>query len=83
VPVAEQARHLRELRDGYGSIEPEAVLDAMVRSQTWIVELETASLGSPGLPAVRLQHARAAVAWASAGRDLLRQHRAIILAALG
>ena len=55
----------------------------MVRSQTRIVELETTNLGSPRLPAVRLQLARAAVAWASADRDLLREHRALFLAALG
>jgi hypothetical protein len=34
VPIVEQARHLRELRDGYGGIEPENLLDAMMRSQT-------------------------------------------------
>ena len=55
----------------------------MVRSQTRIVELETTNLSSPRLPAVRLQHARAAVAWATADRDLLREHRALFLAALG
>ena len=32
VPIAEQARHLRELRDGYGDTEPEILLDAMMGS---------------------------------------------------
>jgi hypothetical protein len=32
VPVAEQARHLREMRDGYGDTSPEILLDAMASS---------------------------------------------------
>ena len=51
VPITEQARHLRELRDGYGGTEPEYLLDAMMRSQTRIVDLETANLSNPRLPA--------------------------------
>jgi len=82
VPIAEQARHLRELRDGYGDIEPENLLDAMMRSQTRIVDLETANLSNPRLPAARRQHAKAAIAWASADRALLRQHKALLLSAL-
>lgn len=82
VPIAEQARHLRELRDGYGGIEPENLLDAMMRSQTRIVDLETANLSNPRLPASRCQHAKAAIAWASADRALLRRHKAPLLSAL-
>jgi hypothetical protein len=82
VPIAEQARHLRELRDGYGDIEPEVVLDAMVRSQTRIVDLEMANLDNPGHLAARRQHAKTAVAWAAADRALLRQHEALLLSAL-
>ena len=82
MPVAEQARHLRELRDGYGGIEPENLLDAMMRSQTRIVDLETANLSNSRLPAARRQHATAAIAWASADRALLRQHKALLLSAL-
>jgi hypothetical protein len=33
VPVNEQAAHLRELRDAYGPVPPEALIDAMIRSQ--------------------------------------------------
>jgi Ser/Thr protein kinase RdoA (MazF antagonist) len=82
VPIAEQARHLRELRDGYGDTEPEILLDAMMGSQTRIVDLETACLGNPGRPAARRQHARAAIAWAAADRALLREHEALLLSAL-
>jgi Ser/Thr protein kinase RdoA (MazF antagonist) len=83
VPAGEQARHLRELRDGYGDVDPEILLDAMVRSQTRIVDLETANLGNPRFPAARRQHARAAIAWATADRALLREHQARLLSALG
>ncbi len=82
VPVGEQARHLRELRDGYGDVEPEIVLDAMVRSQTRIVNLETANLGSLRHSAARRQHAKTAIAWAAADRALVRQHQALLLSAL-
>lgn len=82
VPVADQARHLRELRDGYGGAEPESLLAAMVASQRRIVDLETANLGNSGLPAARRQHAKAAVAWAAADCALVRRHEALLLAAL-
>lgn len=36
----------------------------------------------PRLPASRRQHAKAAIAWASADRALLRQHKALLLSAL-
>jgi hypothetical protein len=81
VTIVEQARHLRELRDGYGDIEPEILLDAMLRSQTRIVDLETVSLDNPRQLA-RRQHAKTAIAWATADRALLRQHEALLLSAL-
>jgi hypothetical protein len=58
------------------------LLDAMVRSQTRIMDMETASLGSPRHPAARRQHAKTAIAWATADRALLRQHEALLLSAL-
>jgi hypothetical protein len=44
VPIAHQATHLRELRDGYGDVEPEMLIAAMVRQQTRIVDAEQANL---------------------------------------
>jgi hypothetical protein len=82
VPIAEQARHLRELRDAYGDIEPEILLDAMLRSQTRIVDLETTNVDDPRHSPARRQHARTAIAWAAADRALLRRHEAQLLAAL-
>lgn len=82
VLIAEQARHLRALRDGYSGIEPENLLDAMMRSQTRIVDLETANLSNPRLPAAGRQRAKAAIAWAGADRALLRQHKALLPSAL-
>jgi hypothetical protein len=82
VTIAQQARHLRELRDGYGGIEPEILLDAITRSQTRIVDIETVNLGSRTLSAARRQHAKTAIAWATADHALVRQHEALLLAAL-
>jgi hypothetical protein len=82
VPIAEQARHLRELRDGYGDIEPEILLDAMVRSLTRIVDMETVNRDDPRHSAARRRHAKTAIEWASADRALLRRHEAQLLAAL-
>jgi Ser/Thr protein kinase RdoA (MazF antagonist) len=82
VPVAEQARHLRELRDGYGDTSPEILLDAMASSQDRIITAETANLRNPRLSAVRREHASAAVAWATADRALLCDQSAILLNAL-
>ncbi len=82
VPIAEQARHLRELRDGYGDIEPEILLAAMIGSQTRIVDLETANADNPRHSAARRQHAKTAIAWATADRALLRKHEALLLSAL-
>jgi hypothetical protein len=47
VPMARQARHLRELRDGYGDTSPEILLDAMASSQERIITAETANLSNP------------------------------------
>jgi hypothetical protein len=79
VPVGEQAR---QLRDGYGAIAPEILLAAMIHSQDRIVDTETANLASTGHSAARRQHAKAAIAWASADRALLRQHEALLLSVL-
>ncbi len=72
----------RLLRDGYGDIEPEILLDAMVRSQTRIVDLETVNLGNPRHSAARRKHAKTALEWATADRALVRQHEALLLSAL-
>jgi Phosphotransferase enzyme family len=82
VPITEQAQHLRELRDGYGSADPDALLDAMVTSQSRIVDLETANADDVRLPVSRRQHARTAVAWATADRGLIQEHAAALLSAL-
>ena len=80
--IAEQAQHLRELRDGYGSIEPELLLEAMMASQTRIVELETINAGDRHFPPDRRQWAREAIAWASADRELIQHPQAAVLSAL-
>lgn len=81
VPLADQARHLRELRDGYDDISPQVLLQAMMSSQGRIIAAETANLRNPRLPRSRREHARSAIAWATADRALLREHSAVLLSA--
>lgn len=82
VAVADQARHLRELRDGYGPVEAGALLHAMISAQNRIVTaLEPVMrdrLESPG----RRAWAGEAVRWATADRDLTRAIEQTLLAAL-
>jgi aminoglycoside phosphotransferase (APT) family kinase protein len=82
VPIEEQAAHLRELRDGYGDVDSERLLDAMVRQQNQIVATETANQHDLTLSPARREHAGRAVAWASADRALIRRHHALLLWAL-
>lgn len=88
VPIADQAAHLRELRDGYGGsgsgwrVEPEQLLDAMVRQQTRVVDLESANLDDARLTPTRREHARNAIAWATSDRALVRRHEEMLLSAL-
>jgi hypothetical protein len=82
VPIDDQAAHLRELRDGYGDVDPERLLDVMIQQQTRIVELETANLHNPRLGPTRHAHARAAIMWADSDRALIHQHYALLLSAL-
>ena len=82
VSIIDQARHLRELRDGYGTIEPADLLDAMVRRQTHIADAEAANIGDPTLTPARRRRAKAAVAWATADRELVHRHQPLLLSAL-
>ena len=82
VPVPEQAGHLRELRDGYGDVEPEVLVRAILRRQTEVVETEQANVRDPTVSAERRRHAESAIAWATADRRLVEQHERQLLAAL-
>ncbi|SPL93989.1 aminoglycoside phosphotransferase [[Actinomadura] parvosata subsp. kistnae] len=79
VPIADQAAHLRELRDGYGDVSPERLVEAMIGRQEHIIEAETARLRTRDLPPRRRRHAEAAIAWATADRALVLRHRAMLL----
>jgi aminoglycoside phosphotransferase (APT) family kinase protein len=82
VPIKEQARHLRELRDGYGEVRAERLLDAILRMQLLIVTAETTNLDDPRLTAARRRHAQAAVDWATNDHELVERHRDLLLTAL-
>jgi aminoglycoside phosphotransferase (APT) family kinase protein len=82
VPVADQAAHLRELRDGYGDIGAEQLIAAMIRQQMRIVEMETVNLADVRHSASRREHARNAITWAESAHSLIRTHQALFLAVL-
>ena len=82
VPIADQAQHLRELRDGYGEIRPESLIRAIVRRQTEIAEAEEANLRNPRHAPERQRHAEWAISWAKADRELVVRHEKDLLAAL-
>lgn len=82
VPIAHQAAHLRELRDGYGDVGPEQLIAAMVRQQTRIIHAEQANLHDMRLTAARRGHARNAIGWARSDRSLIHRHQELLLSAL-
>ncbi|MGC1212848.1 MAG: aminoglycoside phosphotransferase family protein [Micromonospora sp.] len=82
VPIADQARHLRELRDGYGDIEPVSLIRAIVRRQTELAEAEEANLRNPRHTPERQRHAEWAISWAESDRELVARHEKELLAAL-
>jgi aminoglycoside phosphotransferase (APT) family kinase protein len=82
VPITDQARHLRELRDGYREISPEILMEAITSNQDRIVTTERANLSNLRFPAARRQHAETAIAWASADRALVTNHKSVLLDAL-
>lgn len=84
VPVEDQARHLRELRDGYDpAVEPEILIEGMIRGQNRILDVF-----EPRLKDIRARGeghdswAAEAVRWASGDQRLLRAHERTFLAAL-
>lgn len=55
VPLEEQAQHLRGLRDGYGGIDPGALLDGMVSRQADIAATEATNRDNPRTSTTRRQ----------------------------
>lgn len=82
VPIKEQARHLRELRDGYGDIGAHHLLAKILDHQTRIATVEAANADDPRLSLARRRHAHRAVNWADSDLKLVEEHGALLLGAL-
>jgi Phosphotransferase enzyme family len=82
VPVDAQAAHLRELRDAYGPVPPEALIDAMTGSQDRIVRQSERAVRDARDPAGRRAWADEAIRWATADKALIRANEQTLLAAL-
>jgi hypothetical protein len=83
VPVDAQAEHLRELRDAYGPVSPEDLIEAMTRAQDRILLHSERAIWDAGYPARQRAWARDAIRWATADRELIRANKPALLAALG
>ena len=82
VPVDEQAAHLRELRDAYGPVGAETLIDAMIRSQDRVVRQSEQAVRDARDPAARRAWADEAIRWATADKELIRANQQTLLAAL-
>jgi aminoglycoside phosphotransferase (APT) family kinase protein len=82
VPVDAQAAHLRELRDAYGPVPAEALIEAMVRSQDRIILHSERAIWDARHPVAQRAWAGEAVRWATADRELIRANEQALLNAL-
>ncbi|MHA7986426.1 aminoglycoside phosphotransferase family protein [Rathayibacter sp. CAU 1779] len=84
VPVPDQARRLREFRDGYDdTMTSEALLGAVDERQCAIIEAESRNAEDQRMSDARRAHARAAVAWARGDRSVIADNRRMFIDALG
>lgn len=78
VPVADQARRLRQLACGYDTaLQADAVLAAVGRAQLHVIEAEARNADDPTLSAARRTHARAAIEWATSDRRVIEENRSL------
>jgi Phosphotransferase enzyme family len=82
VPIQDQAVHLRELRDAYGPVAPEVLIDAMTRSQDRVVRHSEHAVRESRDPAARRALAHEAIRWATSDQELIRANKRTLLAAL-
>jgi aminoglycoside phosphotransferase (APT) family kinase protein len=81
VPVRDQARHLRELRDGYGRGDADTLLRAIVRRQRHIARVSEMLAAQPGHEDHYYAHQQRAIG-ATADRRHTEQHFHRFLSAL-
>jgi hypothetical protein len=82
VPVGAQAAHLRELREAYGPVPQQTLIDAMIRSQDRILLHSRQAIRDSRNPAARRAWAEEAARWASADQELIRASEQVLLTAL-
>jgi aminoglycoside phosphotransferase (APT) family kinase protein len=82
VPIKDQSRRVRAVRDSYGVQDAESLLLQIDDCQTYIAVTSRAQLSRPGQPEPVYAHHRRAIAWAENDRTLLHEHWATFLADL-
>jgi aminoglycoside phosphotransferase (APT) family kinase protein len=82
VPIEDQARRLRDLRDGYGRGDAEALVRAIIHRQRFIARVAEMLAARPGHDQRYYAHQHRAIDWATADRRLTEQHFDMFVAAL-
>jgi aminoglycoside phosphotransferase (APT) family kinase protein len=82
VPVADQARRLRELRDGYGRGDAQILVEAIIHRQSEIARISERLSGRPGQTDRYYAHQQNAIDWATSDRRLVERHFETFAAAL-
>ena len=82
VPVVDQARHLRALRDGYGRGEAQALVESIICSQCQIVDsAETLATRPPRASTTTCINGTHSE-WATSDRELTEQNFELFVTAL-
>ena len=82
VPVVDQARHLRELRDGYGRGDAQMLVQAIMHSQRHIAGTAEKLAAQPARSEHYYAHQQRAIEWATADRRLTEENYDLFVTAL-
>lgn len=82
VPVEDQARRLRELRDAYGIGEAEMLLRGILKRQRYIARVSELLLLRPEGARSHREHQLRAITWATDDREHVERHADLFLRAL-
>lgn len=82
IPIAVQAEHIRQIRDGYDDFAAVDVLDAVIHAQHETATHEALALNDPNRSTARTAWAREAINWANTDRAFTQANYDTLLAGL-
>ena len=83
VPVVDQARHLRAVRDGYGRGDAQTLVESIIRSQRQTGDTAARLATRPAKSDHYYLHQQQAIEWATSDRQLTEQNFELFVTALG